>query len=97
MFAMCSQIIMQNKEAFYHGYVRQIGVWAGYLEDEENTPLSLFDTQKSEKLLQTIDTLNEKFGDHTIRNGFLLYADELTTVPNGWMADHYERSKLALN
>jgi len=97
MFAMCSQIIMQNKEAFYHGYVRQIGVWCRYLEDEENTPLSLFDTQKSEKLLQTIDTLNEKFGDHTIRNGFLLYADELTTVPNGWMADHYERSKLALN
>lgn len=85
MFGICSQILMQNKEIFYHGYVRQIGVWAGYLEDEGNTPLSLFDTYKSEKLLKTIDILNERFGDHTIRNGFLLYADELTTVPNGWI------------
>lgn len=95
LFAICSQVIAENKKEFYHGYVRQIGVWAGYLEDVRHTPLSLFDTQKSEKLIETIDTLNEKFGDHTIRNGFLLYAEKLTTVPNGWMADRYERSLLS--
>ena len=95
MFAICSGILMAEKESFYHGYVRQIGVWAGYLQDVFHTPLSLFDCAKSEKLLETIDILNEKFGDHTIRNGFLLYADKLTTVPNGWMADTYERTKLA--
>lgn len=77
-------------------YVRQIGIWASHLEDAANTPLSLFDLDfKKEKLTQTIDKINDKFGDHTIRNGFLLYADKLTTVPNGYMADKYERTKLA--
>jgi len=46
-------------------------------------------------LQQTVDFINERFGDHTIRNGFLLYSDKLTTVPNGYMADKYERTKLA--
>jgi hypothetical protein len=45
--------------------------------------------------LLTIDKLNDKFGDYTIRNGFLLYADKLKTVPNGFMADRFERVKLA--
>jgi len=76
-------------------YVRQIGIWAGSLEDKINTPLSLFDSAKQNSLQKTIDSINEKFGDHTIRNGFLLYADKLTTVPNGYMADKYERTKLA--
>lgn len=77
-------------------YVRQIGVWVGNLEDVGNLPLDLFliDTKK-QKLLKVIDRINEKFGDHTIRNAFLLHADKLTTVPNGYMADRYERSKLA--
>ena len=95
MFSICSSIIQAQKDIFHQGYIRQIGVWAGYLEDIRNTPLSLFDTPKSEKLIETIDILNEKFGDHTVRNGFLLYADKLTTVPNGWMADRYERTLLA--
>lgn len=95
MYSICSAILQSQKDEFYHGYVRQIGVWAGYLQDASTTPLSLFDTPKSEKLMKTIDSLNDKYGDHTIRNGFLLYADKLTTVPNGWMADKYERTLLA--
>lgn len=76
-------------------YVRQISVWVGSLEDEKNTPLSLFeDNRKQEKLAETIDAINEKFGNHTIRNGFLLYADKLTTKPNGFMADKYERVQI---
>ncbi len=77
-------------------YIRQIRVIASGLDDKANTPLSLFDSLKQDKLVSVIDAINEKFGDHTIRNGFLLYADRLTTVPNGYMADKYERTKLAL-
>ena len=78
-------------------YIRQIGVWVSNLEDSINTPLSLFDSARKNSLQKTIDEINERFGDHTIRNGFLLYADKLTTVPNGYMADKYERTKLALD
>jgi DNA polymerase IV len=77
-------------------YVRQIGIAASGLEDLTNTPLSLFDSPRKNKLTSVIDKINERFGDHTIRNGFLLHADKLTTVPNGFMADKYERTKLAL-
>ncbi len=75
--------------------VRQISVWAGNLEDSVNLTLSLFDTKaKTSKIQSTIDTLNERFGDHTIRNGFLTNGPNLKTVPNGFMADKFERHKL---
>jgi len=92
MFNFITNLVSINK----FKYVRQIGIWAGGLEDTINTPLSLFNDFKKQKLIQTIDKINERFGDHTIRNGFLLYADKLTTVPNGYMADKYERTRLAL-
>lgn len=96
-YNLCMSILKNNN--FYFGsktYVRRIGVWAANLEDNKNLTLSLFSPRK-EKLIKTIDIINEKFGDHTIRNGFLLYADKLTTVPNGYMADKYERTKFALS
>lgn len=77
-------------------YVRQIHVWVSNLEDKNNLTISLFDfNEKKEKVTQAIDSVNKKFGDHTVRNGFLLYSDKLTTVPNGYLADRYERNKLA--
>ena len=76
-------------------FVRQISVWVSNLENKENIQPSLFDSGKQNSLQKTIDEINERFGDHTIRNAFLLYADKLTTVPNGYMADKYERTKLA--
>lgn len=76
-------------------YVRQIHVRVSNLEDKNNISLSLFDSsKKSEKITSVIDKINDKFGDHTIRNGFLLYADKLTTVPNGYLADKHERMRL---
>ncbi len=78
-------------------YVRQISVWVSNLENKENIQQSLFDSARKNSLQQAIDAINERFGDHTIRNGFLLYSDKLTTVPNGYMADKYERTKLANN
>lgn len=77
-------------------YVRQISVWVSSLEDEPHTPLSLFEiATKQKEIQQVVDLVNEKFGDHTIRNGFLLTAPKLTTVPNGFLADKWDRKQLA--
>ena len=85
-----------KKEEFVKGYTRQIGVWTSSLVDEALVPQSLFDQKMQDpKLINTIDALNKKYGDHTVRNGYLLYADKLTTVPNGFMADRYERTLLS--
>jgi DNA polymerase-4 len=97
MFELCQNILKENK--FYFGdndYVRQIGIWVGNLKEAANLEQSLFDFDvKNEKVVKTVDKINEKFGDHTIRKGFLLNADKLTTVPNGFMADRYERQRIA--
>ncbi len=78
------------------GMVRQISVWAGNLKDSQNLTISIFEEERrQDKLQQTVDLLNDRFGDHTIRNGFLLYAPNLKTVPNGYMADKFERQKLS--
>jgi len=91
LFAICKFLLEKEEE----NYVRMISVRAGNLSDADYTPQFLFDNpNRKDNLQKTIDKVNEKFGDHTIRNGFLLYADKLTTVPNGYMADRYERSKL---
>jgi DNA polymerase-4 len=77
-------------------YVRQISVWTYHLEDEDKVPSLLFPKyQRMQKLTRVMDQINERFGDHTIRNGFLLYADKLTTVPNGYMADRFMRTDFA--
>ncbi|HSW97347.1 MAG TPA: hypothetical protein VLF89_05985 [Candidatus Saccharimonadales bacterium] len=77
-------------------YIRQISVWASDLVEANyvSTPLFLHDRRK-EKLVKTVDAINNRFGDHTIRNGFLLYGAKLKTVPNGWGADRYDRIQLA--
>ncbi len=81
---------------FHNGdYVRQISVWVAFLDSSEGVPLFLFDEDnRKTKLFNTIDAINDRYGDHTIRNGFLLYADKLTTKPNGFLADKYEREQL---
>src|ERR1035437_4750175 len=97
MFNLSQRILDEN--GFYAGqddYVRQIGVWVGNLKESINLEQSLFDFDvKNETVVKAVDKINEKFGDHTIRKGFLLNANKLTTVPNGFMADRYERQKLA--
>jgi DNA polymerase-4 len=96
-FSVCLLILKEN--GFYlenNDYVRRISVWAGNLEDSKNLSISMFsEDTKKHKLLETVDKINDRFGDHTIRNGFLLYAPNLKTVPNGWGADRFERVKLA--
>lgn len=74
--------------------VRQISIWSSNLLDSNQTTLPLFDTPKVDKLKNAIDVINDKFGDHTIRRAYLLYSDKLTTKPNGYLADKYERLSL---
>lgn len=98
VFYLFEGLLADYKEMFFakDSYIRQISVWVSNLEKKENLSLYLFDDNfKRKHLLETIDSINNRFGDHTIRNGFLLYADKLTTVPNGYLADRYERTKLA--
>ena len=98
IFNLFNSLFDEDKNIFNKkgSYIRQISVWVSSLEDAKNLTLPLFDTNyKNNKLLSAVDKINERFGDHTIRNGFLLYSDKLTTVPNGYMADKYERTKLA--
>jgi DNA polymerase IV len=83
MFSLCQMVIGSQLE----GYVRRIGVGVYNLVGAQSVPSPLFlREQKEEKINKVIDKINEKFGDHTLRNGFLLYADKLTTVPNGYGA-----------
>jgi DNA polymerase-4 len=100
LFQTCLKQIKLPTSGFYdvareERYVRRIGVTVSLLEHEEAIPDDLFgEKKKQDTLTKIVDTINTKFGDHTIRNGFLLYADKLTTVPNGFMADRYERQLL---
>lgn len=96
MFYSCLQVIKRYDILFAEGYTRQLSVWASYLRDTDKTTLPLFPIeQRWDDLSTTLDKINEKFGDHAIRNGFLLYADKLTTVPNGYGSDKYERLLLS--
>ena len=100
LFSSCLKQIKAAHSGFYDvakeaWYVRRIGITVSLLEHEEAIPEDLFgEKKKQDTLTKIVDMINTKFGDHTIRNGFLLYADKLTTVPNGFMADRYERQLL---
>ena len=74
--------------------VRQMGVWVSNLIDENAVTLNLFENPKKEDVVKTIDVINERFGHHTIRRGYLIDAPTLHTKPNGYFADKYQRSML---
>lgn len=83
MFVLCQMVIGSQLE----GYVRHVHVGVYNLVDARTVPAPLFlKEQREEKINKIIDAINAKFGDHTMRNGFLLYTDKLTTVPNGYGA-----------
>lgn len=98
LFNLFNSLIVEDKKIFFakDSYIRQISVWVGSLEENDNLTMSLFETDaRKNKLTSAVDKINDRFGDHTIRNGFLLYSEKLTTKPNGYMADKYERIKLS--
>ncbi|MEK7185921.1 MAG: DNA polymerase IV [Patescibacteria group bacterium] len=98
VFNLFRSLLLEEREDFNRkdSYIRQVSVWVSSLEENTNLTLSMFDkVNRKDSLTTVVDKINNRFGDHTIRNGFLLYSDKLTTKPNGYMADKYERIKLS--
>ncbi len=85
-----------QKDRFAHmSYVRRISVYASGLHEKAVSQQSLFtDNHKWETIYKTMDAINDRFGDGTLRNGFVHQSELLTTVPNGFMADKWEREQL---
>lgn len=95
IFGLCKLLYDEWGLSETRPMVRQMGIWAGNLEDGSNLTLSLFEaSNKSSKIQKVMDEINDRFGHHTIRNGFVWNSPNLKTVPNGYMADRFERQKL---
>ena len=77
--------------------VRQVGIYVSNLIDETYITPSLFENPKTEIVMRVIDGINERFGHHTVRKGYVLSAPQLDTKPNGFLADRWERINLANN
>jgi DNA polymerase-4 len=75
-------------------YVRQVSVWVTNLIDENYTTPSMFENPKKEDVARLVDQINDRFGHHTIRSGYLVYAPKLHTKPNGYLADRWQREEL---
>src|SRR3989344_723722 len=73
----------------WNSMVRRISVWAGNLTHSGYASFDFYNDEKKEKIAEVIDSINEKFRDHTIRNGFLIYTDKLTTKPNGYLSEKH--------
>lgn len=76
------------------GMVRQIHLSVSGLIDEKYETLGLFDNHKESGLLSVIDKLNDRFGNHTVRHGYVLKAPKLDTKPNGFFGDRVQRQQL---
>ncbi len=90
IFDICLKIF--NKSNI--GYGRQIGIWISNLVDERYATMSLFDNPQKEIVTRVIDKINDRFGHHTIRNGYVLSSPQLHTKPNGFLADKWQRKEL---
>lgn len=75
-------------------YIRQVSIWVGNLIDEQYDTIPLFENPKKDVVTRVIDQINERFGHHTIRNGYLTYAPKLHTKPNGYLADRWQRKEI---
>lgn len=75
-------------------WVRQISVWTSNLTDDNNLNTSLFENPRRDDVLKAVDRLNDKYGGHIVRSGYVAQAPKLKTVPNGFLADKWERLKL---
>jgi len=76
------------------GMVRQISIWTSSLTDDQKLNTSLFENPRHDDVLKAVDRLNDKYGGHIVRSGFVAQAPKLKTVPNGFLADKWERHKL---
>jgi len=90
IFEICSRFFKKWKLS----YVRQVSVWVANLIDEQYDTMSLFESPQKETILRLVDAINDRFGHHTIRNGYLINAPKLYTKPNGYLADRWQRKEI---
>lgn len=68
--------------------VRFAGVWVSLLTRKEYLPQPLFlDDQKQERILQTMDQINQTYGDYTIFPATLINQTIIRPEINGFMGD----------
>lgn len=90
IFGICSRFLKKwNPE-----YVRQISIWVGNLIEEQYDTMSLFESPQKEAIARLVDQINDRFGHHTVRRGYLVDAPKLHTKPNGYMADRWHRQEI---
>lgn len=75
-------------------YVRQVSLGVSGLIEEKYITLPLFEPPRTERIIKIVDSINDRFGHHTIRTGFLVDAPKLDTKPNGFLADRWQRTEL---
>ncbi len=90
IFEICSRFFTK----WNLSYVRQVSVWVSNLIDEQYDTMPLFESPKKQAISRVIDAINERFGHHTIRNGYLVNALKLHTKPNGYLADKWHRNEI---
>lgn len=67
--------------------VRQISIWTGNLIDEKYATINMFENPRVEMITKAVDMLNARFGNGTIKRGYVLKTPTLTTKPNGFFGD----------
>ena len=75
-------------------YVRQVSIYVLNLINEQYVNPSLFENPKNDIIVRLVDQINDRFGHHTIRTGYLIDAPKLHTKPNGYMADRWHRKEI---
>ncbi len=94
IFDVCMYLYKSWK---WDSMVRQMGIWTSNLIDDSYATPSLFENPKIGPIVQAIDRINDRFGHHVIRRGFVLKAPKLKTEPNGFLGDRYIRKTLGYN
>jgi DNA polymerase-4 len=68
--------------------VRFVGVWISLLTRKNWLPLPLLEQdQHTSKLLQAIDELNQRYGEHTLYPAVMLYHQLIRPEVNGYLGD----------
>lgn len=84
------------QEANFHSPIRLVGVVLANLADETPVQLSLLpEVAVRDKILQTIDVINTKFGAFTVQQGTLMGSLKIKRNANGYGSD-FKRGKTEL-
>jgi len=82
------QIYTIYKQLFWSYSVRFAGVWISLLTRKKYLPQPLFlNDQKQERILQTMDKINQTYGDYTIYPATLINQTIIRPEVNGFMGD----------